>query len=93
MKFLRRLVPVLFLATVLSCTHKPLVTNVNETHYIINQNAIDSNSYKTILPYKKNHDEQMAKVVATSTDAFLKAAAAVPASGGVLYVPAGDASC
>lgn len=73
MKFLRRLVPVLFLAMVISCTHKPLVTNVNETHYVINQNAIDSSSYKTILPYKKNHDEQMGRVVATSTDAFLKA--------------------
>lgn len=73
MKFLRRLVPLLFLAPVISCTHKPLVTNVSETHYIINQNAIDSASYKAILPYKKNHDEQMAKVLATSTAAFVKA--------------------
>ncbi len=70
---LLRLAPVLFLAAAISCTHRPLVTNVSETHYIINQNAIDSTSYKAILPYKKTHDEQMAKVVATSTDAFVKA--------------------
>lgn len=72
MNFLRRLVPLLFLAPVISCTHKPLVSDVKETHYVINQNKIDSASYKTILPYKKSHDEQMANVLATSTDAFIK---------------------
>lgn len=73
MKFIRRLCPLLLLFPLCFCTHKPIVTNVSETHYIINRDAIDSTTYKAILPYKKNHDEQMAKVVAVSSDAFVKA--------------------
>lgn len=73
MKSIRRLAPLLFLIPLWSCSHKPIVTNVSETHYIINRDAIDSTTYKAILPYKKDHDGQMARVVATSTDAFVKA--------------------
>lgn len=73
MKLIRRLGPFLLLLPLLSCIHKPLVTNVDETHYIINREAVDSSTYKVILPYKKDHDAQMAQVLATSTDAFVKA--------------------
>jgi 2',3'-cyclic-nucleotide 2'-phosphodiesterase (5'-nucleotidase family) len=72
MKFLLRFALLLFLVNASSCSHKPLVTNVSETHYIINKNEIDSATYKTILPYKKNHDELMNKVIASSEEAFIK---------------------
>jgi 2',3'-cyclic-nucleotide 2'-phosphodiesterase (5'-nucleotidase family) len=72
MKFLLRFTLLLLLVNTSSCSHKPLVTNVSETHYIINKNEIDSATYKTILPYKKNHDELMSKVIATSEAAFVK---------------------
>lgn len=72
MKFIRRLSPLLLLFPFCLCTHKPVVTNISEAHYIINRETIDSSAYKAILPYKKDHDEQMAKVVATSSDAFVK---------------------
>lgn len=73
MNFLPKLVPLLSLILLGSCSHKPIVTNVTETHYIINRNEVDSATYKAILPYKKNHDELMAKVVASSEASFLKA--------------------
>ncbi len=56
-----------------SCSHKTLVSNVTETHYIINKNEIDSAIYKLILPYKINQDELMSKVLAKSEESFLKA--------------------
>jgi len=73
MKLIRRLGPLLVFLPLVSCTHKTLVTTVNESHYVINRNMVDSATYKAILPYKKNHDEQMARVIATSSDAFVKA--------------------
>ena len=56
-----------------SCAHKTLVSNVSETHYIINKNDIDSATYKLILPYKLHQDELMNKVLAESENAFVKA--------------------
>lgn len=56
-----------------SCAHKTLVTDLTETHYIINKTDVDSVTYKTILPYKLNHDELMNKVIAKSEDSFVKA--------------------
>ncbi len=73
MKFLSKFIFLSLLLTSWSCKHKILVSNVNETHYIINKNEIDSATYKTILPYKTTHDQLMSKVLAVSTDAFLKA--------------------
>jgi 2',3'-cyclic-nucleotide 2'-phosphodiesterase (5'-nucleotidase family) len=55
------------------CHHKVLVSNVSESHYIINKNEIDSTIYKAISPYKKSHDEQMYAVIAHAEDAFIKA--------------------
>jgi len=72
MKFLLRFAPLFLLVNMVSCSHKPIVTNVSETHYIINKNEIDSATYKTILPYKKNHDDLMSKVIATSEASFVK---------------------
>lgn len=74
MKFLARLLFFSLLISVAACSHtKIAVSNVNETHYIINKNEVDSTAYKTILPYKKNHDELMNKVIAKSEESFLKA--------------------
>lgn len=56
-----------------ACHTKPLVSNIEESHYIINKNDIDSSIYKTINPYKKSYDEQMTKVIAHAEGAFLKA--------------------
>ncbi|MES2133909.1 MAG: 5'-nucleotidase [Bacteroidota bacterium] len=73
MKFLARILFFSLLVSVSACSHKKIiVSNVNETHYIINKNEIDSVTYKTILPYKKNHDELMSKVIAQSEESFLK---------------------
>lgn len=55
------------------CHHKVLVSNVAESHYVINKNEIDSTIYKAITPYKKAHDEQMYAVIAHAEDAFIKA--------------------
>lgn len=56
-----------------ACHTKPLVSNVEESHYIVNKNEIDSSIYKAINPYKKTYDEQMTKVIAHAEDAFVKA--------------------
>lgn len=56
-----------------ACHTKPLVSNLEESHYVINKNEIDSSIYKAINPYKKTYDEQMTKVIAQAEGAFLKA--------------------
>jgi 2',3'-cyclic-nucleotide 2'-phosphodiesterase (5'-nucleotidase family) len=69
-------IKILFFSAVISlyaCQHKALVTNVSETHIIVNQNKIDSAIYNTIAPYKKTQDEKMKTVIAQSEDALLKA--------------------
>jgi len=75
MKSLTKFIFFSLLITGSSCVHKTIVSNVSETHYIINKNEIDSATYKTILPYKTTHDMLMNKVIAKSEDAFLKAEA------------------
>lgn len=56
-----------------ACHTKPLVSNIEESHYIVNKNEIDSSIYKAINPYKKSYDEQMTKVIAHAEGAFVKA--------------------
>ncbi len=56
-----------------SCAQKTSVTNVAESHIIVNNNKIDSTIYKAMSPYKKAHDEQMYAVIAKSEDALVKA--------------------
>ena len=67
---------VLFFSALLSlyaCQHKVIVSNVSETHVIVNQNKIDSTIYNAIAPYKKTQDEKMKTILATSEGPFLKA--------------------
>ncbi|MDF2453049.1 MAG: hypothetical protein K0S26_2553 [Bacteroidota bacterium] len=56
-----------------SCAQKTSVTNISESHIIVNNNKIDSSIYKAMSPYKKAHDEQMYAVIAKSEDALVKA--------------------
>ena len=70
------LLKILFFSSLLSlyaCSHKTSITNITETHIIINKNEIDSGIYKVISPYKTKHDSLMTKVIAKSEDAFIKA--------------------
>jgi 2',3'-cyclic-nucleotide 2'-phosphodiesterase (5'-nucleotidase family) len=55
------------------CSQKTSVSNISESHYIVNKNVIDSSIYKAMAPYKKTHDEQMYAVIAKSEDALVKA--------------------
>ena len=67
---------ILFFSALLSlyaCQHKVIVSNVSETHVVVNQNKVDSVIYHTIAPYKKTQDEKMKTILATSEGAFLKA--------------------
>ena len=56
-----------------ACSKKTTITNITETHYVVNSNVVDSSIYKAINPYKKAHDEQMYIVLAKSEDALIKA--------------------
>jgi 2',3'-cyclic-nucleotide 2'-phosphodiesterase (5'-nucleotidase family) len=56
-----------------SCSKKTSVTNISESHVIINNPKIDSTVYKAMLPFKKTHDEQMYAVIAKSEDVLVKA--------------------
>ena len=70
------LIKVIFFSAFLSlvgCSHKTSVAKIAESHVIINEPKIDSSIFKSILPYKKTHDEQMYAVIAKSEDALLKA--------------------
>jgi 2',3'-cyclic-nucleotide 2'-phosphodiesterase (5'-nucleotidase family) len=67
---------ILFFSALLSlsaCSKKTSITNISESHVIIDQNKIDSSIYKAMLPYKKTHDEQMYAVIAKSEEAMVKA--------------------
>ncbi len=69
-------IKILFFSALISlyaCQQKTLITNISETHIIVNQNNVDSAIYKTIAPYKKTQEEKMNTVVARSEDALLKA--------------------
>jgi 2',3'-cyclic-nucleotide 2'-phosphodiesterase (5'-nucleotidase family) len=66
---------ILFFSALISlyaCSKKTSVTNISESHIIINNPNIDSAIYKVMSPYKKTHDEQMYAVIAKSEDALVK---------------------
>ena len=69
-------IKILFFSALISlyaCQQKTLITNVSETHIIVNQNNVDSTIYKIIAPYKKTQDEKMKTVIAHSEAPLLKA--------------------
>ncbi len=73
---MKLLLKILFLSALISlyaCSKKTSVSNISESHIIINDNKIDSSIYKAMLPYKKTHDEQMYSVIAQSDEALVKA--------------------
>jgi len=68
-------IKILFFSVLLSlygCSQKTSVSNISESHIIVNSNKIDSSVYKMMSPYKKTHDEQMYAVIAKSEDALVK---------------------
>ncbi|MBA4240410.1 MAG: hypothetical protein C0448_06775 [Sphingobacteriaceae bacterium] len=73
---MKLLLKVFFFSALISlyaCSKKTSVSNISESHIVINDNKIDSSIYKAMLPYKKTHDEQMYAVIAKSEDALVKA--------------------
>lgn len=73
MKFLLKLFFFSALIGLYACSKKTSVSNITESHIIINNPKIDSSVYKAISPYKKAHDEQMYSVIAQSETALVKA--------------------
>lgn len=73
MKFLLKIFFFSALISLYACSRKTSVSNVTESHIIINNPKIDSSMYKVMLPYKKTHDEQMYTVIAKSEDPLVKA--------------------
>lgn len=73
MKFLLKIFFFSALISLYACSKKTSVSNVTESHIIINNPKIDSSMYKVMLPYKKTHDEQMYTVIAKSEDPLVKA--------------------
>lgn len=68
-------IKILFFSALLSsyaCSQKTSVTNISESHFVVNKTEIDSTINKAMLPYKKTHDEQMYAVIAKSEDALVK---------------------
>ncbi|MBS1637923.1 MAG: 5'-nucleotidase C-terminal domain-containing protein [Bacteroidetes bacterium] len=58
--------------SVFACRHKLVVSSVSETHYSIDQNAVDSSLYKSIAPYKQSLEKEMSQVLIQSEGAFTK---------------------
>ena len=73
MKFLLKIFFLSALISLYACSKKTSVSNITESHIIINNTKIDSSVYKAISPYKKAHDEQMYSVIAQSEAALVKA--------------------
>ncbi|HRG01370.1 MAG TPA: 5'-nucleotidase [Bacteroidia bacterium] len=73
MKFLLKLFFFSALIGLYACSKKTSVSNITESHIIINNPKIDSSVYKAISPYKKAHDEQMYSVIAQSETPLVKA--------------------
>lgn len=73
MKFTIKILFFSALISLYACSKKTSVTNISESHFIINEPKIDSAIYKALTPYKKTHDEQMYAVIAKSEDALVKA--------------------
>lgn len=55
-----------------SCHHQALVSKVDETHYIIDRDVIDSSVYRNIMPYKQQLEGTMSTVLVQSEDALTK---------------------
>lgn len=55
-----------------SCHHQALVSKVDETHYTIDRDVIDSSVYRNILPYKQQMEGTMSTVLVQSEGAFTK---------------------
>ncbi|MBC7696650.1 MAG: 5'-nucleotidase C-terminal domain-containing protein [Burkholderiales bacterium] len=73
MKFHLKILFFSALISLYACSKKTTVTNISESHIIVNNNKIDSSVFKVMAPYKKTHDEQMYAVIAKSEDALIKA--------------------
>ena len=73
MKFLLKILFFSALISLYACSKKTSVSNISESHIIINNSKVDSSIYKTLSPYKKAHDEQMYSVIAQSEAALVKA--------------------
>ena len=72
MKFSIKILIFLAVINLCACSKKTSVSNITESHIVVNKNEIDSNIYKAMIPYKKTHDEQMYAVIAKSEDALVK---------------------
>ncbi|MES2567657.1 MAG: 5'-nucleotidase [Bacteroidota bacterium] len=72
MKFTFKIVFFSALLSLFACSKKTSITNISESHIIVNNNKIDSSVFKMMSPYKKTHDEQMYAVIAKSEDALVK---------------------
>ena len=72
MNFLYKILFFSALISLYACSKKTSISNITESHIIINDPKIDSALFKTIRPYKKSHDEQMSSIIAKSEDALVK---------------------
>ena len=72
MQFLLKIFFFSALLSLYSCSQKTSITKIQESHYVVNKNEIDSSIYKAMLSYKKTHDEQMYAVIAKSEGALVK---------------------
>jgi 2',3'-cyclic-nucleotide 2'-phosphodiesterase (5'-nucleotidase family) len=73
MQYILKIIIFLSLVILTACSRKTSVQNITNSHVIINNELVDSTTYKLILPYKKTLDEQMNSVIATSEEALVKA--------------------
>ncbi|MBI3519283.1 MAG: 5'-nucleotidase C-terminal domain-containing protein [Bacteroidetes bacterium] len=72
MKFQLKILFFSALISLYACSQKTSVTNISESHIVVNENKIDSSVYKAIAPYKKTHDEQVNKIIAHSEESLVK---------------------
>lgn len=63
---------ILFLAALSSACSTKKVQKLEEQHYVINTNTIDSSIYYQILPYKKEMDGKMNEVIGKTERPFTK---------------------
>jgi 2',3'-cyclic-nucleotide 2'-phosphodiesterase (5'-nucleotidase family) len=73
MSYIKQSIFFLIVVSMMSCSQKTSVTNIAESHIIVNSNKVDSSIYKAMYKYKKVHDDQMYAVLAKSDDALVKA--------------------
>jgi 2',3'-cyclic-nucleotide 2'-phosphodiesterase (5'-nucleotidase family) len=72
MNFPRLLLLAIICLMTADCSNKRKVQKLEEQHYVINTNAVDSSIYYTILPYKKEMDSRMNLVVGYTEQAMTK---------------------